>query len=51
MLVAVGTDVQVRVEVLFPDDLAAFFAFNSKTFGANFLLARCIQRSRFPLKP
>jgi hypothetical protein len=51
MLIAMRTDVQVCVEILLPDDLAATFTFNPETFRFNFLLAGSVECARFSLKP
>ena len=49
--VALGADVEVLVEVLLPDDLAALVALDPEALGLDALLARGVELRLFPLKP
>ncbi len=48
---ALGADIEVLVEVLLPDNLAALVALDPEALGFNALLARGIEFRLFPLKP
>ena len=46
--IALGADVEVLVEVLLPDDLAALVALDPEAFGLYPLLARSVELCRVP---
>src|SRR5579864_5576202 len=51
MLLAFRADVQVLLQIFFPDDLPATFTLYPQPFGADFLLPRRIQFAGLSLKP
>jgi hypothetical protein len=51
MLLALGADLHVLLQILFPDDLAAAVAFDPQAFRADGLLARKIQLAGLSFKP
>ena len=51
MAVTFGADVEVLVEVLLPDDLAALVALDPEALGLDALFARSVELDGFPLEP
>src|ERR1019366_1920227 len=51
VLVALRTDIEILLQILFPDDLAALLALYPQSFGLDLLFTRRIELNIFPLEP
>jgi hypothetical protein len=51
VLVALGADVEILFEVLFPDNLAAAVTLHPQAFGADFLFAGSVKFAGLSLEP